>query len=77
MRSHRTGQLDHIHTGDEEGKTMMKLHDNPEIPPARRNPQELYRSHKLLDIIVEMGLKPGRLYWRRLCRHHLSVAPPN
>jgi hypothetical protein len=24
-----------------------------------------------------MGLKPGRIYWRWRCRHHLSAAPPN
>jgi hypothetical protein len=38
----------------------MHLHGDPEIPLARRSPQkpEPYHSHKLLNIIVEMGLKP-------------------
>jgi hypothetical protein len=40
----------------------MKLHDDPKIPPARRGPREPHHSHKLLDVIAEMGLKPGRLY---------------
>jgi hypothetical protein len=37
----------------------MKLLDDPKIPTARRNPQRPHHSHKLLDIALEMGLKPG------------------
>jgi hypothetical protein len=40
----------------------MKLHDDPKITPARRSPREPHHSNKLLDIVSEMGLKPGRLY---------------
>ena len=55
----------------------MKLHEDPKIPPARQDPRRPHHSHKLLDVAVEMGLKPGRLYWKRRRRHHLSPAPPS
>jgi hypothetical protein len=55
----------------------MKLLDDPKIPATRKNPWRPHHSHKLLDVAVKMGLKSGRLYWRRRRRRHLSAAPPN
>ena len=55
----------------------MKLHGNPKNATAKKDPREPNHSHKLLDIAIEMGLKPERLYWKRRRRHHLSAAPPN
>ena len=40
----------------------MKLHDDPKISTARRDPRRPHHSHKLLNVTVEMGLKTGRLY---------------
>jgi hypothetical protein len=54
----------------------MKILDDPKIPTARRSPWWPHHSHKLLDVAIEMGLKPGRIYWRRCRRHHLGAAPP-
>jgi hypothetical protein len=42
----------------------MKLHDDPKIPIARRDPRSPHYSHKLLDVAVQMGPKLGRLYWK-------------
>jgi hypothetical protein len=47
------------------------------ILPTRRGPREPHHSHKLFGVAAKMGLKPGRLYWRRRHRHHLSVVPAN
>ena len=60
-----------------EKELLMKLLDDPEIPTSIRIPQEPHHSHKLLVGAAEMGMKPGRLYWIRRHRHHLSVVPPN
>jgi hypothetical protein len=38
----------------------MKLLDNPKISTARRKPRRAHHTHKLLNIIVEMKLKPGK-----------------
>jgi hypothetical protein len=51
--------------------------DNSKIPTARRGPSWPHHSHRILDIAIEMGLKPRRLYWRRSRRPHLSATPPN
>jgi hypothetical protein len=41
----------------------MKFLDDPKIPIARQNPRRLHHSHKLLlDVALEMELKPGRPY---------------
>jgi hypothetical protein len=53
----------------------MKLLDDLAIPIARST-RERYHSHKLLDIVAEMGLNLGRLYWTMHRHHHLNVAPP-
>jgi hypothetical protein len=47
----------------------MKLLDDMKISTTKRSPWWPHHSHKLLNIAAEMGLKPGRLYWRtrRLC----------
>jgi hypothetical protein len=37
----------------------MTLHEDPKIPPARRNPLGPHHSHKFLDVAVDMGLKAG------------------
>jgi hypothetical protein len=55
----------------------MKLLDIQRIPIARRNSREPHYFHKLLNVAVEMVLKPKRLYWIRRRRHHLGAAPPN
>jgi hypothetical protein len=47
----------------------MKLLDDLKIPIARQNPRRPHHSHKLLDVAVEMGLKPGRPYCMRHCHH--------
>ena len=60
-----------------EEEPPMKLLDDPQIPKDKRSPQEPHHSHKVPDVVAEMGLKPGRLYWRRHHHHHLSVVPPN
>jgi hypothetical protein len=38
----------------------MKLHDDPKIATARRNPQRPHHSHKLLDVVFKIRLKPER-----------------
>ena len=55
----------------------MTLPEDPKIHTARRDPRRPHHSHNLLDVAVEMGLKPGRPYWKRRRHHHLSAAPPN
>jgi hypothetical protein len=55
----------------------MELLGDPEISISRKSPREPRHSHQLLDVTVEMGLKPRRLYWRRCHHHHLRAAPPN
>jgi hypothetical protein len=55
----------------------MKLSDDPKILTARRNPRRWHHSHKLLEVAIEMGLKPRKPYWKRHHRHHLNIAPPN
>jgi hypothetical protein len=36
----------------------MKFLDDPKIPIARENPRRPHHSYKLLNVAVEMGLKP-------------------
>jgi hypothetical protein len=43
-------------------------------PPSRSGPREPHNHYKLLDVAAEIGLKSGRLYWRKHRRHHLSTA---
>jgi hypothetical protein len=44
---------------------------------ARRSPREPHHSHKLLDVVIEMGLKLGRPYYKRRHYHHMIVATPD
>jgi hypothetical protein len=37
----------------------MKLLGDPEIPTFGRSSKKPHHSHKLLDVAVKMGLKPG------------------
>jgi hypothetical protein len=53
----------------------MKLIDDPKIPTVRQNPRRPHHSHKPLDVVAEMGLKPERPYCTKRHHHHLSAAP--
>jgi hypothetical protein len=55
----------------------MKLLDDPKKPTARRNPRRPHHSHKPLDVVAKMGLKPGWPYCTRRRHHHLNSAPTN
>jgi hypothetical protein len=48
----------------------MKLLDDPKNPTAKRNPRGPHHSHKPLDVVVEMGLTPGKPYCTRRRHHH-------
>jgi hypothetical protein len=51
----------------------MKLLDDPEIPTARRSPQEPHNTRKFLDITTEMRLKPGDAITTTWAPPHLTL----
>jgi hypothetical protein len=56
---------------------LPKLHDDPKISTAwKKSLMTTPLPQAFLYVVVELGLKPGRHYWRRRHRHHLSAAPP-
>jgi hypothetical protein len=43
-------------------KKKKKLLGDLDIPTSKRSPRNPHHPHRLLDVTVEMGLKPGRHY---------------